>query len=340
MTLSNAPANPPGAVVVPIPRFTLQVDEPLAHGLKRLSLNEIEIAVSGFYEGEESFRLAVHEARKSIKRIRALLRLVRSEIGEKAFRYENSALRDTGRLLSSVRSAAVTADGIEDIARVYGSLLAQGTFGELTERLVIRRDQTEERVMEDPELIPKVVANLERAHGRYSSWPTDPEARPVYGVGIRNTYQAVGPGLRLTYRRGRREMVAAYRSPVPATFHSWRKRTKYFRHQLEILTPLWPEVVLGMALTLERIGDLLGEDHDLAEILSLVSERPDLCPNPVERSLLNALVSQRRSDLQTACRVLGKRIYAESPDSLSNRFAAYWESADLARSITLTSISF
>ena len=183
--------------------------------------------------------------------------------------------------------------------------------------------------------MPRVVANLERAHSRYGSWPTDPHARDVYGIGIRDSFSTIGPGLKATYRRGRGEMVMAYRAPGPANFHRWRKRVKYLKHQMEIITPLWPEVVLGMVITLDRMAELLGEDHDLAELLETLSTRPELCPNPVERSLLRALAEQRRSDVETASRILGRRIYAESPAALKGRFGAYWESMESARGMAL-----
>jgi CHAD domain-containing protein len=134
-------------------------------------------------------------------------------------------------------------------------------------------------------------------------------------------------------------MVVAYKAPLPEHFHLWRKRVKYLKHQMEILTPMWPEVMIGMAITLDRISDLLGQDHDLAELLRLVADRPDLCPNPLERSLMSALAQQRRYDLQTASRILGRRIYAERPDALESRFAAYWEAMEAARTMELTSIS-
>ena len=170
----------------------------------------------------------------------------------------------------------------------------------------------------------------------YSSWPTDPIARGVYGTGIRDRYATIGPGLGTTYRRGRREMVMAYRSPAPMTFHTWRKRVKYLMHQMEILTPLWPEVILGMVITLDRMAELLGEDHDLADLLDTLAGRPELCPNPLERSLIRALAEQRRSDVETAARILGRRIYAERPDSVQSRFGAYWESMEEARAPALS----
>jgi len=322
-------------VVLPLPEFRLHPGEPLGAGLQRLSLHEMEIAVSGFYDGEEAFGEAVHSARKSTKKMRALLRLVRSEIGDKVYKFENKAMRDTARLISGVRSAAVMVNALDDIQVLYGSLLAEGTFEETQERLAVNRDRVEARAMEDPELVPRVVANLERAHGRYASWPTDPHARVVYGTGIRDSYATIGPGMKATYRRGRAEMVMAYRAPSPTSFHRWRKRVKYLKHQMEIITPLWPEVVLGMVITLDRMSELLGEDHDLAELLETLSGRPELCPNPVERSLLRALAEQRRSDLETASRILGRRIYAESPAALKGRFGAYWESMESARGLAL-----
>jgi CHAD domain-containing protein len=326
-------------VILPLPTFRLMGGESLGAGLKRLGVSEIDSAITGFYDGEDAFREAVHLARRSMKRVRALLRLVRSEIGDRPYHFENRWMRDTAGLIGGARSAAVMVDSIEGLAGTYGTVLADGTFEETYERLVIRRDRMEQRVMEDPELLQTVVTNLERARRRFDSWPVGDEAREMYGVGIRDRYESIGPGLTGTYRRGRRDMVLAYRSPSAAHFHSWRKRVKYLKHQLEILTPLWPEVMIGMALTLDRIGELLGADHDLAELLHLVSDRPDLCPNPVERSLMSALAQQRRSDLQTAARILGRRIFVEHPGSLDRRFEALWESTQMASSVTLTSLT-
>lgn len=323
---------PPGEQDLAAFDISLQLgeSEPLGAGVKRVTMEQLELAAGGFFNRADGFGGAVHESRKSIKRVRALLRLVRSELPEKIYEFENKSLRDTARLVSELRSAQGVLNAAMSIQDLYGDLLAEGTFVEMIARLSRRRDLTELKSMEDPNLVGRVVRSLERAYHRYGSWPTDPEAREVYGLGIRDSYQAVGPGLGRTYGAGRSTMVTAYTRGLPGDFHEWRKRVKDMRHQMEFLAPLWPEVVVGTAMTLDRLGNILGEDNDLAELLALLRSRPDLCPNPRERSLCRALALQRRSELQIAAEILGRRVYAERPKALSYRFGEYWESRKMA----------
>lgn len=316
----------------------LGASEPLGTGVKRVTMDQLERAASGFFDPEVGLGMAVHESRKSVKRVRSLIRLVRGELPDNIFEFEDRSLRDTARLVADVREAQGVLDAATSIQTLYGELLAEGTFSDLIQRLSRRRDLKELNAVEDPNLIGRVVRGLERAHGRYSSWPTDPDAREVYGLGIRDSFEAVGPGLNATYGSGRQSMVKAYRGSGAEDFHEWRKRVKDMRHQMEFLAPLWPEVVVGTAMTLERLGNILGEDHDLAELLSLLRDRPDLCPNPRERSLFRALAQQRRSELQIAAEILGRRVYAESPDSLTGRFGEYWGARKMALAGSLDTI--
>ncbi len=312
--------------------------EPLGVGVKRVTMEQLEMAAAGFFDGEAQFGSAVHQSRKAIKRVRALLRLIRGELSDKVFEFENRSLRDTARLVSEVRSSRAVVNAAALIAGLYGELLAEGTFEELMVRLEHRRGVVELRVLEDPRLIGRVVRSLERAYNRYAAWPTDEEARKVYGVGVRDSYQAIEPGLGTTYGDGRQNMVQAYSSRRPEHIHGWRKRVKDLRHQMEFLAPLWPEVVVGIAMTADRLGHILGEDHDLAELMTLLGTRPDLCPSSRERSLLSALVQERRRELQVAAEILGRRIYAEKTTALAHRFGEYWGSRQMALSGQLDTI--
>ncbi len=315
-------------VVTPLPEFRLGQNEPLPVGLKRLTLREFEKAVDGFYNGEDAFADAVHEARKATKRVRSVLHLIRPEIGEKVFRFETDLLRQSSGMLSSVRDSVAILESFDVLDRIYGHLLVDGALSETRYRLEHQRDRIQTRVMEDPDIVMNVVENFERAHSRYSNWSVDPDSHAIYGRGIRDEFDAIGPGFRRTYEKGRKRMVRAYVSMESERFHQWRKSVKYLRHQLELMTPLWPEVVVGMAITMARVGELLGQDHDLAVLLERLETDVNLCPDPVQRSLIRALANQRRSDLRTAARILGRRVFAEEPDSLASRLDVYWESRE------------
>lgn len=319
------------------PRLQLGRSEPLAVGVKRVALDEFERGAAGFFAPEEQFHTAVHVARKSIKRVRAILAAVRGDLGEKVYLYEDDYLRDTGRMLAEVRSAVAVTEVATLIRDLYGEFLAPGAFDETIRGLERRRDILTLKTMEDPHLVGQVVHNLERAHQRYQAWPTDPDTA-AYGRTIRDSYAALGPGLGTTYREGRTRMVKAYTAPSDANFHDWRKRVKGLRHQLEFLMPLWPEVLVGMVMTLDTLGAFLGEEHDFADLLALLRVRPDLCSNPRERSILFALVTQRRAELRLASEILGRRLYADHPDAFGHRFGEYWASRSQALSTPLDTL--
>ncbi|MCO6503735.1 MAG: CHAD domain-containing protein [Acidimicrobiales bacterium] len=337
MTVPATASAPYSAPFQVEPRLQLGRSEPLAEGVKRVVLDELERAAAGFFEPEENFHDAVHGARESIIRVRSLLHVVRDELGPKAFAFEDRFLRDTAGMLAEVRSAVAVTDATSLIRDLYGDFLADGTFDATVQGLRRRRDIVTLKTMEDPHLIGQVVNNLERAYNRYRTWPADPDVD--YGITIRDSYEAIAPGLGSTYEEGRRLMVAAYRGGAGDGFNEWRKRVKVLRHQLEFLMPLWPEVLVGLVYTLDTLGALLGEDHDHADLLDLLRQRTDLCSNPRERSLLFALVTQRRSELRLASEILGRRVYADHPDSFTHRFGEYWASRAQALAAPLETLS-
>jgi hypothetical protein len=74
-----------------------------------------------------------------------------------------------------------------------------------------------------------------------------------------------------------------------------------------------------------RFTDLLGQDHDLA-VLQTVLEK-DLQGNVAVRTYeqIKKLVAPRRVALQREARELGKRLYAEGEDEFMSRVHRYWK---------------
>ena len=78
--------------------FRFKLDEPFEEGCRRIAREQIERAQAQLEEPNDS-RSRVHETRKSLKRLRALLRLIRPRIGESLPPARTRSLRDIGRML-------------------------------------------------------------------------------------------------------------------------------------------------------------------------------------------------------------------------------------------------
>ena len=306
--------------------FAIGRREPLAVGLRRVTVDQFDVALASM--AQDPMDLAVHEVRKSTKRVRALLRLVRAQLGEKRYRAENAVLRDTARLLAPLRDADVHVSSVEGLRERFGAQLRSTAFSDLSAQLGDRRRRVFERTVDEDDWM-RVVYALRSARARYAAWPVDDAAARAHGMAVVNHgFGSVGPGLAMTYRRGRQEMSEAATRPTADNFHAWRKRAKYLRHQLELLGPVFPEVLDGYAAALGRLGEVLGDEHDLAELLRFVAAHPAYLPDSVERSLLVALVQHRRAELQSAALSLGSRVYAERPNRFTDRVGDYWAAWD------------
>jgi len=73
---------------------------------------------------------------------------------------------------------------------------------------------------------------------------------------------------------------------------------------------------------LDRLADLLGEEHDLAVLLETLQEQAHLSNKDRER-ILRKVTSRKQRLRRQACR-LGGLVFAESPTSLVTRLEAYW----------------
>ena len=325
-TREPRPAPRPPARNLKTPSIRLRRRESLQEGIQRLSLGHLDYAINVLVEGDLPPDKTVHEARKAMRRVRGLLRLVRSELGPVVYRFENAQLRDAGRHISEARSAAVALDTVGIVEGRYAKLLATDVFADVRVTLEARRSAAVEHAIGHPERRRQLVRTLRSARARHAALPLEgtlgqPSARPS----IRNSYKAISPGLARTYNRGRLRMADIQRFPSAEGFHEWRKRVRYLRFQLETLTGLWPEVIEGTALAVDNLGETLGEAHDLAELGRRVHDDHSLTSGKRRRELLNALIEQRRRDLQQQAWAQGLRVYAEPTDRFVERLGVYWE---------------
>ncbi len=341
-------------------RFALIEGERLGAGLRRVALGQLDIAIE-MLEGskrELSPEQRVHEARKALKRLRALLRLVQDELGDPAYEREHELLRRCGAQLAKARDAEVllaTLDGL--IERKPKQLGARGGVQRLRARLRSERDGAAAIALADGATHAGVLGDLRAMRVRVSTWELADES------GI----EAIEPALRRLYSKGRRRMRRAERARGDRArgrkLHEWRKRVKDLRYVAEVLERAaageqsdgrvasekrksrgkrgagkhggkarrqargGAAFVHELAKRADDLGEVLGEEHDLAVLAERVRAEAKLggssgAPGAGARKALLKAIARRRKRLRERALRDGERLYAHKPKQLLQRVRA------------------
>ncbi|MFZ0091277.1 MAG: CHAD domain-containing protein [Solirubrobacteraceae bacterium] len=287
--------------------YTFEPDELLSEAFARTAREQLEGAETALTTELESDRAAaVHSARKSVKKERALLRLMRGAVNPRERRRQNDALRRATRHLSKSRDAEVMISTLDDLSDRYAGQVPHPVFAVIRERLEADRGADGDGSAE-----AEVAARLAAIREHMADWQLQ-----------RHGWEAIDDGLSRTYQRGRGAFARAQRRPSDENLHAWRKRVKDLWYQLRLLAPVGGGAVRGQSKDAGALADLLGDDHDLA-VLRVTLERIGV-DVATDLDAVIGLVDHRRGELQAAALSLGERVYAEKPKAFRRRLRQYW----------------
>lgn len=284
--------------------FRLLQSETLSDGVRRIACEEIGQATTNIALMAGDAERAVHDARTSLKRLRALLRMIRVEIGEERFRRDDALFRSIGRRLAASRDRAVIGKTLKDLRESFPSGFDEPTARYLTDRFAA----TEETTPLDDVVRVDMMTHLHDAEERVMEWKLEGEE-----------FRGLQGGIRMAYRRARRGYAEVVDDPDPEVLHSWRRQVKYVWYMLRILAPLWPRAMKGLTTEYRILSEKLGDDHDLMLLRILLTTMGQ------ERSPLVALVDRRRATLLGAALPIGGRLFAERPGPFVDRLRLYWK---------------
>ncbi len=296
--------------------FELAREESLAENAGRLARTRLDriLGALAVIDDAPPSAEAVHECRRDLKKLRALLRLARSSLGREVYRQENAAFRDAGRVLSAVRDAQVLRHTFDKLrAELAGTVPADTTTalqGGLNDAVA-----QAEATLGPGGRLPEVMAILTGARGRVEHWPQPGK--------VGDSWRKPGRGLVKVYRRGRDAMRrAAGRFAEEGDFHEWRKQVKHLAYQFRLLSPLWGKAFKDHK-KLAELSDLLGNEHDLAVLaVTLFRQQPE--PADAVADIYRHIGIQRR-ELQHAALKMGRRLYREKPRRFEQRLKRHWQ---------------
>jgi CHAD domain-containing protein len=229
--------------------YSLTLDD-LAASVKRVAGEQLGTAADGLEDPHDPVE-AVHDARKRLKKTRALLRLARPAMRADAFRAYNRELRDQGRALSGARDADVLVETVDALAAHNTRRVKRAHFMAVRGRFVAGAPG------ELPaHRVPALADGVDR-------WP-------LGGISADTLVE----GLTTTYRRGRK---AAAKPATTENLHAWRKRVKDLWYQARLLGNK------RLARDAKALSKLLGSDHDLAVLSAELAAGDPLQPLIAER---------------------------------------------------------
>jgi CHAD domain-containing protein len=288
--------------------YQLAADEPVDQGLRRICEEQLTAAISEMTDPALSRDSAVHQLRKRTKMIRAALRLVRPALGD-TYDVENRWFRDEARRFSGARDAAVLEATLDGLAVRFAGEVRREMFAHVRDTLqavdpASANGQVDDRQWDD------VVADLGGARERVREWELSTEG-----------FDAIGPGLEASYRRGRRAMRAAFDDPQPGNLHEFRKRAKDLWYQTRLIRLAWPDLLGKYRSAVHELADVLGDNQDL-QVLEDTLPEADITSR--DRLDLLEIVYMRRRELLDTAHPLAVRIYAEAPGAYAARMEKYW----------------
>lgn len=286
--------------------YRLPLDAPIPDGLRRTATERLDHAIDALRTQDDP-ATAVHEARKDVKKIRSLLRLVRDGLGRDLVRDEQLALRNASGLLAASRDAEVMAQTTADLARRFAGRLPHSAFTAAAEAASPATGRPGDDAGE-AEARDAAAAALEAVRARVQEWPLERCDRETLVVGLERSY-----------RRGRRGLRPA-RAGDAEQLHAWRKRVKDLWYQQRLLQDAWPAVLAAQAEEAHVLTEHLGDHHDLHVLREALLAAPD---DPPQRDDVVALIDLRSAELLDDALRLGARVYAERPGAFTRRLRRY-----------------
>jgi CHAD domain-containing protein len=292
--------------------FQLTYHEAFSEGVKRLIIQECKTVcvVIQDAESEDDEHKAIHQARKSFKKIRAALKLVKHNFNH--YDNENKWFRDRGREISQLRDATANLKVLEELSTRFKSSSQESIFGTLAQELRANRDKLRDTKLKQEKLLQRLESNLDEKIKSVSGWKVNAE-----------TFEDIQPNIKRSYTKGQHELKEVLHNTKPKHIHEFRKKAKSLRYQLDLLNRLWPAMMDTTEDEFHKLTKYTGTMNDLNNLKQAISSLDTFIPRK-ELDTVELMIENWREYLREQVVLLGPRLYAETPKVFCNRLAVYW----------------
>jgi CHAD domain-containing protein len=289
--------------------FRIKSDESVTHGLRRLAAKNLRAAADELERGAESNDVAIHKARKRVKKVRALAHLVKSDRG-RHLRGSRKRLRAVNRSLSALRDADATLEIFDTIRQHYPAVVNEHTFARVR-RTLARYQRDAIQAARDDRLFDRTASELRALEKRSKRWRTR-----------HDHFGALARGIRATHRRGRQVMERAVDSGSDADFHAWRTQIKRLWYELRLLGTAGGGVQKDIA-GLHAAEQLFGDDHNVTVLCARLNDLAASQP-AAEIEALRAAAERYQRELRRKATAKARPIFTMPTKDYADKIKRAW----------------
>lgn len=230
----------------------------------KVKLREIKPALANYIREAQALismkpfpdEKAVHDIRVLMKKCRAVMKLISSQIDEDSYRRNYDVFSETGRVLSAWRDTSVHRKTLKDLKRNHAGLFSSLQADENLEAMMKKPLST---VAHTPELLEDLIrieTMLNKSGFRLRFLKMDNLDPEILLKELENSYKIVMD-----------KFMVCRNNPKMQNIHVFRKRSKDFLYQLWFFRPLNPPVIKSLEKKLDAMTQNLGKFNDLAQLI-------------------------------------------------------------------------
>lgn len=277
---------------------SLNLAKPISSSIRDLARKTVTAAAGDLARAAEPG--SVHAARRNLKRLRSLLRMIRPAIGKRAARDADGKMKSAADLLAGARrmdalklAATKLALGPDETGRLVVAIAQH--FGHHHETRALA-----ERAAEARALVLGLRSGLK-------AWRLPHRDRSFCLRGMKKSYAAARCGL-----------SQALASRDVEDLHEARKHMIHNLHHLDLLHRLWPEMFKAWIAELTVLREALGDFNDLAELRQIATSTETA-------QVVLITIDARCTELLAIAEAKARVLYAEKPAAFARRIGAMWD---------------
>lgn len=291
--------------------FQFKRSESIPENVRRIAREQIDKSIRVIDGAGMDPNEVIHQVRTRCKKLRGLIRLVRPGLG-KTYSRENTHIRDAARLLSAARDKQVMIETHDTLLKQSDSTTSLSDYAFVRRELSSRHEDEASGTVD--ERLKAFRGQMQIVRARVHTWKLKSGG-----------YDAIADGLRSTHHQARQCLEIASKNSAPQSLHELRKHVKYHWHQAKLLEPLWPEMFTAYTKQVNRLGQFLGDHHNLHVLRDTIHRSSDSHVASDDLSSYTDLIDRLSRKLAKQSLTLGRRIFAEPSDAFVARNRVYWK---------------